>query len=118
VPPGIASNRDRGEEGSASLELVGVLPFLLLAILVAAQLGIAGASLWSAGVAARAGARASLVGGSATVVARRSLPPGLRDGARVATGGDGVAVEVPIPRLVPGLPPFGLTVKTRLGPGG
>lgn len=106
-----------GEEGSASLELVGVLPFLLLAIVVAAQLGIAGASLWSAGVAARAGARASVVGGSASAAARAALPPTLRRGARVDSSG-GVSVEVPVPSLLPGLPPVGVTAKTRLGPGG
>ncbi len=118
MPPRVARSRDRGEEGSASLELVGVLPFLLLAILVAAQLAIAGASLWSASVAARAGARASLVGGSPAAVARRALPPSLRAGARVASGPDGVAVQVPVPRLVPGIPDFGVAAKTRLGPGG
>jgi hypothetical protein len=118
VPPTVAKSRVRGEEGSASLELVGVLPFLLLAILVAAQLAIAGASLWSASVAARAGARASLVGGSTGAVARRALPPELRDGARVGVDGGGVAVEVPVPHLLPGLPSFGVAAKTRLGPGG
>ena len=75
-----------GEDGSASLELVGILPFLLVAILVAAQLAMAGASLWSAGLAARAGARAALVGGRADAVARAALPPVLRRGAKVAAG--------------------------------
>jgi hypothetical protein len=106
------------EEGSASLELVGALPFLLLAILVAAQLAMAGASLWSAGLAARAGSRAALVGGRAEAAARAALPPALRRGAGVAARGDGVAVEVPLPRLLPGLPAVGIGVKTRLGPGG
>jgi hypothetical protein len=108
----------RGEEGTASLELVGVLPFLLVAILVAAQLAMAGASLWSAGLAVRAGARAALVGGRAEAAARAALPPALRRGARVAAGGGGVAVEVPLPRLLPGLPPARIGAKTRLGPGG
>jgi hypothetical protein len=106
-----------GEVGSASLELVGVLPFLLVAILVAAQLAMAGASLWSASLAARAGARASLVGGRADAVARAALPPVLREGARVGTGG-GVAVEVPLPRLLPGMPEIGIGARTRLGSGG
>lgn len=108
----------RVEEGSASLELVGVLPFLLLAILVAAQLAVAGASLWSAGLAARAGSRAALVGGRAQATARAALPPALRRGARVAADGGGVAIEVPLPRLLPGLPAVGIGAKTRLGPGG
>ncbi len=108
----------RGEEGTASLELVGVLPFLLLAILVAAQLAMAGASLWSAGLAARAGSRAALVGGPAEEAARAALPSPLRRGAGVAAGGGGVAVQVPLPRLLPGLPAVGVGAKTRLGPGG
>jgi hypothetical protein len=118
VPPRAAESWDRGEEGSASLELVGVLPFFLLAVLVAAQLAIAGASLWSASVAARAGARASLVGGAVGPVARGALPPPLREGARIGSDDRGIEVEVPVPRLLPGMPSFGVAAKTRLGPGG
>lgn len=118
MPPTVTDSVDRGEKGSASLELVGVLPFFLLAVLVAAQLAIAGASLWSASVAARAGARASLVGGPVGSVARRALPPILREGAQVGSDRLGVEVEVPVPRLLPGLPSFGVAAKTRLGPGG
>lgn len=108
----------RAEEGSASLELVGVLPFLLLAILVASQLAMAGASLWSAALAVRAGSRAALVGGRSEAAARAALPPVLRRSARVAAGGGGVAIEVPLPRLLPGLPAVGVGAKTRLGPRG
>jgi hypothetical protein len=118
VPPIEPRSRVRGEAGSASLELVGALPFLLVAILVAAQLALAGASLWSAGLAARAGARASLVGGRADAVARAALPPALRKGARVSSAGGGAAVEVAMPRLLPGLPAVGIGARTRLGPGG
>ena len=115
--PSKASERVRRERGSASLELVGVLPFLLVAVLVAAQLAIAGASLWSASLAARAGARAALVGGRGEEVARAALPPALREGARIESGGSGVAVEVPLPRLLPGLPRVGIGAETKLGPG-
>jgi hypothetical protein len=97
---------------------VGTLPFLLLAILVAAQLAVAGASLWSTGLAARAGARASLVGGQANGVARAALPPTLRREARIVTREGAVAVEVPLPSLLPGLPAVGIGSKTRLGAGG
>ena len=61
--PSEARGAAHGEEGTASVELVAVVPFLLLAILVAAQIALAGQALWSASVAARAGARAALVGG-------------------------------------------------------
>ncbi len=106
-----------GEHGSASLELVGVLPFLLLAILVAAQLAVAGQALWSAGVAARAGARAALVGKDAAGAARAALPPSMRRHARVRRDG-GVSVEVPVPRLLPALPPVSVSAGARLGPDG
>jgi Flp pilus assembly protein TadG len=109
VPRRIASSCRR-EDGTASVELVAVVPFLLLAVLVAAQLGSAGYAAWSAGVAARAGARAALVGGDAEVVARRALPAAMRSGAEVGEG-DAVSVRVLVPRLVPGMPR--LTVGAR-----
>ena len=83
MPSPTQEEPNRGEEGSASVELVGVLPFLLLAILVAAQLAFAGQALWSAAIAARAGARAGLVGGAGAAAARAALPPPMREGARV-----------------------------------
>lgn len=92
-----------------------MLPFLLLAVLVAAQIALAGQALWSAGVAARAGARAELVGSDATAAARRALPPSLRSGSEVSDS-DGVAVRVAIPRLLP-LPLPGITAKTGFGDG-
>ncbi len=93
-----------------------MVPFLLLAVLVAAQIGLAGQALWSAGVAARAGARAALVGGDATAAARRALPPSLRSGAEVGDSG-AVSVRVAIPRLLPGMPRLMVGAKTALGDG-
>ncbi len=113
MPPRIVSSAGHREEGTASVELIAVLPFLLLAVLVAAQIALAGEALWSAGVAARAGARAALVGGDAAVTARRALPPSLRAAAEVSDS-DGVAVRVSIPRLLP-LPVLKVTAKTGLG---
>jgi hypothetical protein len=98
------------------VELIAVVPFLLLAVLVAAQIGIAGQALWSAGVAARAGARAALVGGDAVAAARRALPPPLRSGAEVSDSG-AVSVRVAIPRLLPGMPSLMVGAKTELGNG-
>lgn len=100
----------RGEEGTASVELVGVVPFLLLALLVAAQIGLAGQALWSASVAARAGARAALVGADVDGAARRALPSAMRGEAEVEAG-EAVAVRVVVPRLLPALPR--LTVGAR-----
>jgi len=105
-----AGRAAHGEEGTASVELVAVIPFLLLALLVAAQIALAGQALWSAGVAARAGARAALVGGDASAAARAALPPSMRKEARVEEG-VGVEVKVEVPRLFPSLP------RIRVGAG-
>jgi len=105
-----------GEEGTASVELVAAVPFLLLAVLAVAQIALAGQALWSAGVAARAGARAALVGGDASGAARSALPPAMRAGAKVVDE-DGVGVEVAVPRLIPSLPPLRLEVRSGLEPG-
>jgi hypothetical protein len=104
VPPTTASKlRESRERGTASVELIAVVPFLLLAVGVAAQLALAGQALWSASVAARAGARAALVGGNAKAAARRALPEAMRIGAKVEGSGP-VSVRVVIPRLFPQLP--------------
>ena len=113
--PSGAREAAHGEEGTASVELVAVVPFLLLAVLVAAQIALAGQALWSASVAARAGARAALVGGDASVAARSSLPPSMREGARVEAE-DGVGVAVEIPRLIP-LPRLRVEARSGLEPG-
>jgi hypothetical protein len=93
-----------------------VVPFLLLAVLAAVQIALAGQALWSASVAARAGARAALVGADATAAARRALPPSLRRGSKVEGSGD-VSVRVPVPRLLPGLPRVMVGARADLGAG-
>jgi hypothetical protein len=116
VPPRIVSSAGHREEGTASVEVVAVVPFLLLAVLVAAQLAFAGQAFWSAAIAARAGARAALVGGDAALVARRALPPSLRPGARVSDA-DTVTVRVAVPLLLPALPRLVVEAESRLGDG-
>jgi len=119
VPPQSADNTGHGERGTASVELVAAIPFLLLALAVAAQIALAGQALWSASVAARAGARAALVGGDPKAVARQALPPSMRDGAEVKEeDGDGegaVAVKVPVPILLPALPEVKVAARSGLG---
>jgi hypothetical protein len=118
VPPKSADNKGHGEKGTASVELVAAVPFLLLALAVAAQIALAGQALWSASVAARAGARAALVGGDPKAAARRALPTALRDGAEVEEedGDDGaVSVKVPVPTLLPELK---VGARSGLGEGG
>lgn len=112
-----AADSVRREDGTASVELIGVVPFLLLAVLVAAQISVAGYALWSAGIAARAGARAGLVGRDAARAARAALPGGLRAGAKVSDEGS-VSVRVPIPRIVPAMPVLLVGASAGLESGG
>ena len=103
VPSGIVNSAGHREAGTASVELIAVVPFLLLAVLAAAQIALVGQALWSAGLAARAGARAALVGAGGEAAARRALPGALREGAEVEEDGQ-VTVRVVVPRLFLVLP--------------
>lgn len=119
MPPKSADNTGHGERGTASVELVAAVPFLLLALAVAAQIALAGQALWSASVAARAGARAALVGGDAKAAARRALPQAMRVGAEVEEGeGGAIAVKVPVPTLLPRLPEVEVGARSGLGDDG
>jgi hypothetical protein len=92
----------RSGAGQASVEFVAVLPALAVCVLLAAQTVLAGWALWSAGNAARSGARAERVGSDVEAAARRALPGSLRGGAAIRSG-DGVRVRVRIPALIPGM---------------
>src|SRR4249919_3188822 len=93
--------RTGGASGQASVELVAVLPAIAVCLAIAAQTALVGWALWSAGNAARAGARAEEVGSDAEAAARRALPGALRDGAAIRSG-DGVSVKVRVPAIIPG----------------
>jgi hypothetical protein len=99
--------------GQASVEFVAVLPALAVALVLAGQAVAAGWALWSAGVAARAGARAEQVGGNPESAARRALPSSLRGGA-VVHAEDGVRVRVRVPALVPGVELPSVAASSRL----
>lgn len=113
MPPRSVDSAGHREEGTASVELIAVAPFLLLAVVVAAQLALVGQALWAAELAARAGARAALVGGDAAPAAKRALPSALRPAAEVDDRA-GVSVSVRIPRLLPGLPPLRVGAESEL----
>src|SRR4051794_6429062 len=104
------------ERGQASVELVATVPVLLLVTFCVAQLALAGYALWSAGVAARAGARADYVRGDGEAAARSSLPLVLRSGATVSDG-NAVAVRVDAPSLVPGVSSIPVTARAAIGAG-
>jgi hypothetical protein len=116
VPPTSADNTSHGERGTASIELVAAVPFLLLALALMAQVALAGQALWSASVAARAGARAELIGSDPKAAARAALPSVMRDGAEVSEeDGGGVRVRVPVPTLIPSLPEVKVGARSGLG---
>lgn len=104
------------ESGQAAAELLAVLPLLLGAVLALAQLAVAGYALWSAGDAARAGARAAHVGADAERAALGALPSWLADGARVETAAGPVEVSVGAPALLPGLPEIRVDAGAGLDP--
>src|SRR6266480_887905 len=110
-------HRPSTSAGQASVELVAVVPILVGLALLVGQLAVAGWALWSAGNAARAGARAAYVGGAVAKAARSALPAPLRDGARVDAG-NGVEVTVRAPALLPGVPRIPISARTRLDPVG
>ena len=107
----------RGESGQASVELVGTLPFVVCAALVAWQLVLVGHVAWVTAHAARAGARAVVVSRDAGRAARSALPPPLRDATRVARlAGGGVRVSVPVPVLLHRWPaPVSISASADLG---
>jgi Flp pilus assembly protein TadG len=93
--------RLRDEHGQGSVEFVAVLPFVFVAALVAWQFVLVGHVAWGAAGAARAGARAALVGRDEGSAARSALPRSLRSATRVSAAGRGVVrVSVPIPLVL------------------
>jgi hypothetical protein len=101
------TKRGDRERGQATIELVAMVPVVLLAGAIAWQLALAGHAAWLAAGAARAGARAELVGRDPAAAARSALPRSLRRGLGVehrAEGGVRVSVRVPT-LLAPGRPP-------------
>jgi len=86
------------EQGQATVELLGVVPALLAIGLVVWQLILAGHAAWMSAHAARAAARAALVGEDPETAARSALPRGLKAGLDVRSEGAGVTrVAVPVP---------------------
>jgi hypothetical protein len=98
----VGVNRGEARSGQASVEFVAVLPALAVCLILAGQAVSAGWALWSAGVAARAGARAAHVGGNPEAAARHALPGSLR-GDAVIRSDSGVRVRVRVPALLPGV---------------
>ena len=84
------------------MEAVAVVPAVILAALIGWQLVLAGHTLWLCAGAARAAARADLVGLSPSRAARSALPKSLERGLSVERSErGGVRVELRVPILLP-----------------
>lgn len=93
------SPRHGSQSGQASIELVGAVPIVLAVGLVAWQLALAGHTMWLAASAARAAARADVVGRSPAAAARSALPESLERGLevkRLERGAVRVSVALPV----------------------
>ncbi len=91
----------RSECAQASVELVTAVPFMLLVGALCWELALAGHTAWMCAHAARAGARAEVVGRDARSAARSALPSGLERGLLVDSAGAGtVRVRVRVPLLL------------------
>ena len=106
--------RARAQDGQAAAELVAVAPILICVLLALGQLAVAGYALWTAGNAARAGARAAHVGGDPESAALSALPLWLERGVEIETGGP-VEVTVRAPALLPGVPDIAVHAGAALG---
>ena len=91
----------RGQAGQAAVETVAVVPLVLLAAAVAWQLVLTGHTLWLCAHAARAAARAEVVGASPRRAARSALPRSLERGLSVNRVEDGaIRVRIRVPLLL------------------
>ncbi len=104
------------QRGQAAAELAAVIPFVVVATLAAAQFALVGFALWSAGGAARAGARAELVGDDGEEVAVAAVPKPFHASATIA--GSRVRLEVRAPSLLPGVRMPAVSSSAQLDPAG
>jgi len=96
----MAAEERRGESVQASIEVVGTVPFVVLAGLVAMQLLAVGYAKVLADTAAEAGALALVAGGDPRAGVREALPGWSRARARVDTGEGRVTVRLRPPSVL------------------
>jgi uncharacterized membrane protein len=94
----------RDSSGQSSVELVALLPLIAALTVGCWQCVVLGQSWWLAGVAARAAARAQIIGTSPLQAARRALPRGARSRLHVAArSGGGLEVRLTVMAVVGGV---------------
>lgn len=115
----MAFQHPSSERGQASAELLGTMPAVLLVAAVLWQLALSGQTAWLCAGAARAAARAEVVGRSGAAAARSALPRSLARGLRVeSVDGGAVRVHVRVPLLARAWQsPVWVAATARLGGG-
>src|SRR3954466_7292031 len=89
------------QRGQSSVELVGMLWWMLLAALVVWQLMLAAWAVDQTANAARTASRVEGRGGDAEKAARNALPSGLRDGMKVKISGETPQLSARLPSVAP-----------------
>lgn len=90
----------REDHGSATLEMVGIVPVAVAVLLTLIQVVFAVYTTHATNQAVRDGARAASLGRSAEVAIQRSLPDGLSaQSVSYSHGGEGVRLTVRVPRV-------------------
>ena len=93
---------EHAQAGQASVELVVAVPIILLIGAIGWQLALAGHAAWMSAHAARAAARADVVGRDPRTAAHSALPATLRRGLEVRRlPSGGVRVRVRVPTVLP-----------------
>jgi Flp pilus assembly protein TadG len=91
-------SRRRADHGTASIEVVALVPLVILVAMFALQLGVAGWTASQTEEAARQSARAQSLGQDPRSAAERALP-GTLSVDRISAGGDTVTLWVDVPRV-------------------
>jgi hypothetical protein len=115
VPSPTVSSAGHRERGTASVELIAVVPFLLLAVLVAVQIAIAAGDV--VGGRRGKGRRPGGGGGIERVGRGEADPTAVAAGRRRGGRGRGRRGRGAVPRLLPGLPRLRVSAGSSLGGG-
>lgn len=91
----------RRERGSASVELMGMMPLLLLAAFAGWQILLVAFTATSAENAARTASRAESRGEGGEQAGREAVSTWLRDGTTVEVDGTKATVRIRVPIVVP-----------------
>jgi hypothetical protein len=119
MTPARCARAGRGQAGQVSVELLGMLPWLLLAALVVWQILLAAYTAVSASNAARVASRVESRGGDAERAGVLALPGALESGAEVEVDGEQVAVRARVPIVIPGIASDRIAIeKEATMPGG